>query len=200
MSTAAAPACTIRLAAPDDAAVIAAIYAPIVETTAISFEEVAPDAAEIRRRIEATLGPFPYLVAVGEAGVAGYAYASAYRPRAAYRWSVAVSVYVGEAGRRRGTGAALYRALFAILTRQGYQSAFAGITLPNAASVALHEAVGFRLSGTDPRAGHKFGRWWDVGRFAFAFNPLGDAPEPPRTLQAIGADTVAACLTPAAAR
>ncbi|UOM32893.1 arsinothricin resistance N-acetyltransferase ArsN1 family B [Acuticoccus sp. I52.16.1] len=174
----AAASWTIRLATLADAPAIAAIYAPVVETTAISFEEVVPDAEEIARRIAATLGPWPYLVAERDGAVAGYAYASAYRPRAAYRWSVEVTVYVDAAVRGGGAGTALYGRLLPLLIAQGYRAAFAGITLPNAGSVALHERLGFRHTGTDPAAGFKLGRWWDVGRWARPLRELGAAPPP----------------------
>ena len=168
---------TIRLASTDDAPAIAAIYAPVVADTAISFEEVPPTAEVMAGRIAATLGPYPYLVAERDGAMAGYAYASAYRPRPAYRWSVEVTVYVAEAMRRTGVGHALYRPLLAILSAQGFRMAFAGITLPNPGSVGLHEHIGFRHTGTDPLAGYKLGRWWDVGRWALEIQPLGDRPD-----------------------
>ncbi|HEX3551128.1 MAG TPA: arsinothricin resistance N-acetyltransferase ArsN1 family B [Candidatus Elarobacter sp.] len=155
----------VRLAISDDAAAVAAIYRPIVETTTISFEEVAPDEAEMRARIDRTLQTYPWLVAEESGGVLGYAYASRWRERAAYRWSVETTAYVHERARGRGVGSALYEALFRVLDAQGFHRAYAGITLPNDASVALHTAVGFLPAGVFHDAGCKFGRWCDVAWF-----------------------------------
>ena len=129
-----------------DAAAIQAIYAPIVAQTPISFETEPPSVQEMAVRIRATLPAYPYLVAKLDGLVAGYAYASAHRSRAAYRWSVDVSAYVAPAARRAGIGRALYAELQAILERQGFHAAFAGIALPNEASVRLHEAAAFTAS------------------------------------------------------
>ncbi|MGI9408828.1 MAG: arsinothricin resistance N-acetyltransferase ArsN1 family B [Hyphomicrobiaceae bacterium] len=153
----------IRPATTSDAASIAAIYAPIVEHTAISFEEAPPAANEMAQRIAATLERFAYLVADEDGAVMGYAYAGAHRARPAYRWSVDVSVYVGDTARGKGVGKALYTDLLSRLEQAGYHAAFAGITLPNAASVALHESVGFIPVGVYREVGFKFDRWHDVG-------------------------------------
>jgi phosphinothricin acetyltransferase len=153
----------IRMATVDDAAAIAAIYRPIVESTAISFEVVAPDVDEMRRRIEEVTASHPWLVCERDGIVAGYAYGAKHRARAAYQWSVDTSVYVDERFRRRGIGEAVYLSLFAVLTAQGYANAFAGITLPSPASVGLHERVGFTPVGIYRRAGYKLGAWHDVG-------------------------------------
>lgn len=154
----------IRTATPDDAAAVHAIYAPVVRDTPISFETEAPPVDEMRRRIESTLPLFPWLVALDEAGaVSGYVYASRYAERAAYRWSATVTVYVRADRRGHGVGRALYGELLDHLRRLGYCRAYAGITLPNAASVGLHEALGFEPVGVFADAGHKFGRWHDVG-------------------------------------
>src|SRR4051812_33599939 len=120
----------IRLATRKDAEAIAAIYHPIVAVTAISFETVPPAPAEMERRIATVLEIAPWLVFEERGAVAGYAYGSRHRDRAAYQWSVDVSVYVGEGTRRRGIGRALYRALFPLLELQGFYAAHAGITLP----------------------------------------------------------------------
>jgi len=125
----------IRCVRPDDAEAIAAIYAPIVERTMISFEEVAPSADEIRARIEQIAKIWPWLVYDDGGGVLGYVYASQHRARAAYRWSVDVSAYVREDARGRGLARSLYEALFRVLAAQGYHRAFAGIGLPNDASI-----------------------------------------------------------------
>jgi L-amino acid N-acyltransferase YncA len=163
-----------------DGAGCAAIYAPFVTDGAVSFEEVAPDASEFVRRIEEAEQRFPWLVAEVDGSVAGYAYASAHRDRAAYRWAADVALYVGEGHRRRGVGRALYAKLFALLARQGMRTVCAGVTLPNPASVALHEACGFAPVGVYRRIGFKGGRWWDVGWWQLELpNSGGDPPAEP---------------------
>ena len=152
----------IRRVEGTDAAALQAIYAPLVSQTAISFETVAPDVAEIRRRIEAHGARYPWLVFEVDRDVVGCAYASAHRSRDAYRWSVDVSVYVDSAFHRRGVGRALYRSLFDLLRRQRFVNAYAGIALPNASSVGLHQSLGFEPIGIYRRVGFKFDRWHDV--------------------------------------
>ncbi|MBC5800577.1 MAG: N-acetyltransferase [Candidatus Eremiobacteraeota bacterium] len=163
----------VRSATAGDAGPIAAIYAPIVEATHISFEEIAPTESQMRTRIKMTCPRLPWLVAESDL-VLGYAYASEHRARSAYRWSVDVALYVAATARRGGVGRTLYTALFAILTEQGYYNAFAGTTLPNEASVALHRALGFEPVGIYRNVGYKQGRWWDV---AWWQRPLA-APQP----------------------
>jgi phosphinothricin acetyltransferase len=136
-------AATIRLATEDDAVQIAEIYAPFCRETPISFETEPPAAGEMRERIARTVKSYPWLVCDDGGQILGYAYASRHRERAAYRWSVDVSVYVREGRRRTGLGRALYTSLFALLRLQGFQNALAGATLPNSGSVGLHEAMGF---------------------------------------------------------
>jgi phosphinothricin acetyltransferase len=174
-----ADAMMIRLATPDDAAEVAAIYAPAVTERATSFELEAPDAAEMARRIERTLGRTPWLVCARAGVVLGYAYASAHRERAAYRWSVDVSAYVRADARRGGVGRGLYASLFAVLARQGFRNAYAGVTLPNDASVGLHRAVGFTPVGVYRGVGYKLGAWHDVAWFEREIAPrVSDPPEP----------------------
>ena len=134
----------IRLADPErDAARAAEIYRPAVVGSTISFEEKAPDAREMAARMRTVLTRTPWLVATDEDGrVVGYAYAGEHRSRAGYRWSVDISVYVDPAAQRRGIGRALYAELLPILRRQGFVNAYAGIGLPNPASVRLHESIG----------------------------------------------------------
>lgn len=152
----------IRDAAQSDAPAVAEIYRPVVESTTISFEETAPGADEIARRIGETTRTHPWLVAESGEGVLGYAYGSRHRERWAYRYSVDVSVYVGQTARRGGIGAALYEALFARLRDLGFHRAFAGIALPNEASIALHRRCGFEPVGIYKEVGRKFDRWLDV--------------------------------------
>ncbi len=170
----------IREARPEDAPAIQAIYAPIVSGTAISFEEVPPSAAEIRQRICTTLQTYPYLVALRDGRMAGYAYASQHRARAAYRWAVDVTVYIAESERRSGVGRSLYAELLPILARQGFTAAYAGIALPNAASVGLHERLGFQHVGTSPQVGFKLGQWHDVGYWRLELGPPSQSPGEPR--------------------
>lgn len=153
----------IRLAKPADAAAINAIYAPHITEGVASFETTPPTEAEMAERIRRTVGERPWLVYEDGGTIWGYAYAARHRERLAYQWSVETSVYVHRQKHRAGVGRALYQALFQELTRLGYYNAYAGVTLPNAASVALHESFGFLPVGVYRHAGFKLGRWWDVG-------------------------------------
>ena len=169
----------IRPAADRDAAAIARIYAPFVESSATSFETEAPSADEIRRRLRETTVAYPWLVCVRGETVAGYAYATKHRARTAYQWSVETSVYVDESCRGAGVGRGLYTSLFAILAAQGFVNAYAGITLPNDRSVALHQAVGFQPVGVYRKIGYKTGAWHDVGWWHLALNVYPPSLEPP---------------------
>lgn len=153
----------VRVARPEDGARVAEIYAPYVVETPITFETEAPSADAMSERIARTLARFPWLVWEEGGRISGYAYASEHRARAAYRWCVEVAVYVDAAAQRRGVGRELYRSLFPVLARQGLRNAYAGITLPNAASVGLHEEVGFERLAVYRRIGWKLGAWHDVG-------------------------------------
>lgn len=160
----------IRVATPFDAAQIQSIYAPMVEGTAISFELEPPTVVEMAKRIESTLITYPYLVAEREGQVLAYAYASQHRAREAYQWAVDVTVYVAPHAHRNGIGRALYERLLPILENQGFHAAYAGIALPNAGSVGLHEALGFEHIGTYREVGFKHGKWHDVGWWCRALN------------------------------
>lgn len=157
------PAPRLRMATPADAAACAAIYAPYVRDTAITFELEAPDATEMARRIEGALQRHTWLVAEEDGEVLGYAYGGRHRVRAAYDTTTEVSVYLAGAARGRGLGRLLCERLLADLADRGLRLAVAGITLPNAASVALHEGLGFEHVGTFRRVGWKFGEPHDVG-------------------------------------
>lgn len=155
----------IRAATVADAAVLLEIYRPIVEGTAISFELTPPTEEEFAARIKKVLGGWSWLVAERDGRCAGYAYGSVHRERPAYRWSTEVSAYVHPDFHRQGIGRALYLELFEQLARKGYCNAFAGVALPNEASVALHRGVGFEPIGVFRNIGWKFDRWHDVAWF-----------------------------------
>lgn len=161
-----------------DAGACAAIYAPHVEGSPVSFEERAPDTAEMAARIERYGASHAWLVAERGGEVVGYAYGTAFNERPAYRWSAGVSVYVAESTRGQGVGRALYEALFERLRERGFRMACAGITLPNEASVGLHEALGFKRTGVNREIGWKEGAWRDVGWFQMELAPPPDGPPP----------------------
>jgi phosphinothricin acetyltransferase len=162
-----------------DATACAAIYAPFVAETAVSFEELAPAPEEMATRIERLSASHAFLVAEIDGDVAGFAYAGPHRERAGYRWAADVSVYVHADHRGTGLGRALYDGLFPLLTRQGIRVAVSGITLPNDASMALHRACGFELVGIYRRIGYKAGAWRDVAWLQLDLAPADDAGPPP---------------------
>lgn len=170
----------VRAATADDAAAIASIYAPYVVGSIVSFETQPPDADEMARRIAEADGLYPWFVACDGEEVAGYAYACAFRSRPAYRFTVETTVYVADGAHRRGIGTLLYRTLLPVLERQGFAQAIAAITLPNEASVRLHEAHGFSQIGTYERVGFKFREWRSVGLWQRALAPLSTRPEEPK--------------------
>ncbi len=163
-----------------DAAACASIYRPYVLGSAISFEEEPPDEREFARRIERMSLTHPWLIAERDRAAIGFAYGSLHRERAAYRWAADVAVYVAADHQRAGVGRALYQALLPLLRRQGLYVACAGVTLPNPASVALHEALGFTPVGVYRRIGFKRGQWHDVGWWQLELAPAGGGtPAPP---------------------
>jgi L-amino acid N-acyltransferase YncA len=172
----------VRDATAADAEACAAIYAPYVTDTPITFETDVPTTREMARRIAAAREKHAWLVLEDDGRVVGYAYGGLYKERPAYRWACEVSVYVERTRRRTGAGRALYEALFERLAGRGYRMAVAGMTLPNDASVGLHRALGFELVGTYRRIGYKHGAWHDV---AWTQRPLvtddasGDPPPEP---------------------
>ncbi|MEH2415458.1 arsinothricin resistance N-acetyltransferase ArsN1 family B [Nostoc sp.] len=153
----------IRLANESDALKMLAIYAPIVRETSISFEIEPPSETEFERRIQNYQQQMPWLVCEINGELLGYTYVTPYRTRAAYQWSVESSVYVNVEYRRKGVAKALYTSLFGLLQLQGYYNVFAALALPNPASVAVHEAVGFSPVGVFRKVGYKFSEWHDVG-------------------------------------
>jgi L-amino acid N-acyltransferase YncA len=177
----------IRLATVDDAAQIQAIYAPFVTDTVISFEYEPPSVDEMRGRIARVLAMFPWLVFERDGDVLGYAYAGRHKERSAYQWSADVSVYLHPSIHRKGVGRALYTSLFRILYMQGYINLYAGATLPNAASVGLHEAMGFKLIGVHKATGYKFGAWHDVVWWCLPLREHTPDPLPPKSLDDVRA-------------
>lgn len=155
-------AISIRKVESGDAAAIRDIYAPYVADRATSFEVAVPSVEEMARRIQSYGDRYPWIVFERAGRVIGYAYASSHHERQAYQWSVNVSVYVHEEAHRTGVGRALYTALFDLLRRQGFVNAYGGITLPNPASVGLHQSMGFVPVGVYTNVGYKFGQWHDV--------------------------------------
>lgn len=166
----------VRDASEDDARACAAIYAPYVRETAVSFESEPPSPTQMTERIAAATRTHAWVVLEDDDRLVGYAYGGPYQKRAAYRLSCEVSVYVERGRRRTGSGRALYEALFKRLEARGYRMAVAGMTLPNAASVGLHRAMGFEPVGVYRRIGWKFGAWHDV---AWTQRVLGVEQDPP---------------------
>jgi phosphinothricin acetyltransferase len=191
----------LRLATPDDARAVAAIYAPFVRDTAVSFEQEPPDEEEMRRRMASTLDRTPWLVVEGEDRLAGYAYAGPFRARPAYQWTTEATVYVDAGFRRRGVGQSLYTALLDALRAMGYRSAVGVVTLPNPASVALHEGLGFRPAGVVRAAGFKLGAWHDVGFWQVELKGPEPPEAPPLTVaELVGRQDWTAALAHAQAR
>ena len=174
---------TIRAAAVDDAAALAAIYAPYVETTAITFEYTAPDAAEFRRRIAATLTRYPYLVAEQDGDILGYAYLGAFGERAAYSWSAETSIYLRQNARGAGLGKRLYTALEQAAAAQHIRNLYAVVAYPDTDdahltgnSVAFHTHMGSETVGQLHHSGYKFDTWYNV---SYMEKRLNDSPAPP---------------------
>jgi phosphinothricin acetyltransferase len=183
------------LAEPRDAAGVLEIYAPYCESSSVSFEIVAPTAAQMSERIQRILAKYPWLICEIDGKVAGYVYASQHRERAAYRWAVEVAAYVATDYHRRGIAQTLYKRLFSILRVQNYFKAFAGITLPNAASVRLHESVGFRPVAVYRGIGHKDGNWLDVGWWQLELQREVENPPEPVPFETLrNSDSVTAAL------
>ena len=170
----------IRLANEEDAAGIAQVYRPYVEGSRISFEERPPDAAEMTRRIAGDRrGLYPWLVAEEGGRILGFATSSPFRTRPAYRWSVETGIYLAPDACGRGLGKSLLAALTGLLERQGYVAAIGAISLPNEASVRLHEALGFKPAGTYRGTGFKLGKWIDVGLWQKELAPRSASPAEP---------------------
>lgn len=170
----------VRDASERDAQACVAIYSPYVNDTAVTFETVPPEPAEMAERIATARRTHAWMVLKSEGRVVGYAYGAVFKPRPAYRWSCEVSVYVELGRQRSGAGRTLYGALFERLADRGFRTAVAGMTLPNDASVALHRVMGFEPVGTYRRIGWKHGGWHDV---AWVQRRLATAQDPPAELR-----------------
>jgi len=168
----------LRMATAADAPALLEIYAPCVTETSITFETEVPSVEEFASRITATTAFYPWLVCEADGAVAGYAYASQHRARAAYRWSADLSVYVAPQFHRRGVATALYSAVLELLRRQGFYTAFAAVTSPNPASEAFHDRFGFRRTGVFENDGFKLGEWHGVTWFQLALREYGGEPAP----------------------
>ena len=167
----------IRRASTADAAALLEIYRPYVETP-ITFEYEAPSVEAFAARIREFGADYPYLVCEIHGVMAGYAYAHRQKERAAYQWNAELSVYVREKYHGRGVGRTLYGALMEILALQNVKNVYAGVTVPNVKSEALHLALGFQRSGTYRRTGYKCGRWHDVAWFEKSIAEMEGIPEP----------------------
>ena len=178
----------IRPATPEDAAAIAAIYKPYVERGTVSFELKAPGEAVMRQRMTASDGKFPWLVVTeGKGGaVVGYAYASSFRDRPAYRYTIETSVYLAVGTQGRGNGRQLYDALIDTVRAQGFTHAIGVIALPNDHSIRLHESVGFKRTGVLREVGYKEGRWIDVGYWQCELNDASLPPMEPKPFSETG--------------
>lgn len=179
------PTFRFRLATPDDAPALLAIYAPYVEQTAISFEYDVPSLEEFRRRIADFSRTYPYLIAEDASGRAlGYAYTHTFIPRASYDRCAETTIYLSLESRHQGLGKRLYRALEDISRAQGIYNLYACIGEPQGEddeyltdnSIRFHEHLGFRRIGVFRRCGYKFGRWYDM---SWAEKLLGEPPEAP---------------------
>ncbi len=169
----------IRIAKPEDAAAMLAIYAPYIANTSFTFETEIPSVENFAQRISQYLQQWPWLVCECDGVVAGYAYATRHRERKAYQWCTESSVYIHDDFHRKGIAAALYKALFEILQKQGFHNVYAVINLPNDPSVALHENLGFQWFATYEKVGFKLGRWKNVGWWRLVINEFIQEPPDP---------------------
>jgi len=179
----------VRAATPEDAGAIAAIYAPHVLAGTVSFETEAPDARAMRTRMASSQGLYPWMVATNGAetgGVLGYAYATRFSEREAYRWAVETTIYIADVAQRQGVGRLLYEALIDTLRAQGFTQAIGRIALPNNQSIGLHESVGFRRAGVFREIGYKQGQWIDVGYWQCELADPTNPPAEPKRFADVG--------------
>lgn len=159
----------IRPAAAVDAPSICEIYNHHVRETVVTFEEQPVADDEMARRIAETTATYPWLVSEIDGSIAGYSYASSWKRRSAYRYAAESTIYMAPQFAGRGLGSELYRALIAAMRSRGLHCAVGGISLPNPASIALHEKLGFKPIGHFREVGWKFGSWVDVGYWELVF-------------------------------
>jgi len=179
----------LRIATPDDAAEILSIYAPYIEGSTVTAEEVVPTESEFKARMESILKDYPWLVCYNEDGeVLGYSYASRHQQRSAYRYSVNLSIYVNPRYHRNHVATELYRCLFELLSYQGYKNAFAAVIIPNPQSAAFHHSLGFRPVAVFSKVTYKLGRWNDMEWFQYVLSERATDPAPILPFQKIAAD------------
>jgi L-amino acid N-acyltransferase YncA len=176
-------AAIIRMATVDDAQAMLDIYSPIITNTATSFELQPPTVEDFQHRILSTIQHHPWLVCDIDGNVTGYAYAGPHRSRAAYQWSTETSVYIAANAKGKKVGKALYTTLLDLLKQQGFYNAYAGMTLPNDASVGFHESFGFEQIGVYEKIGFKFNQWHSVSWSQLALSEKTVAPTPPISIQ-----------------
>lgn len=178
----------IRAATPDDAAQIAAIFAPFVAASAISFETEPPTTQQMRARITASKGFYPWLVATSEDedAILGYAFATSFRDRPAYRYVVETAIYIAGDIKRKAVGRLLYEALVDTLRAQDFTQAISGISLPDDALISLHESLGFRRAGVYRAVGYKHGEWRDVGFWQLELTKADNPPSDPKPFSEVG--------------
>lgn len=169
----------IRLIAAADIEEVLDIYAPFVQNTAITFEYEVPSIAEFRDRVLTITSEYPWLICVVDDKIAGFAYASRFRYRTAYQWSVESAIYISPQTQSKGIGKALYTTLFDLLRLQGYVNVYAGTCIPNDKSVALHRKMGFKEIGTFSKIGFKHGKWHDTLWFQLNLCAHNSNPEVP---------------------
>jgi phosphinothricin acetyltransferase len=175
----------IRMATLEDVSAILAIYEPYILNTAITFEYETPSEEAFRKRMEAVLMQFPWLVYEEEGKIAGYAYCARFKERAAFDWDCECSVYIDEKAHRRGIATALYTKLFELVEKQGYYNIYALITYSHESSVYLHKKFGFTEVGVYKKTGYKMEKWWDLLVMEKRIHSFADNPINPKTIHEI---------------
>jgi phosphinothricin acetyltransferase len=175
----------LRIASSDDASALVSIYAPFVKDTAITFEYVVPAADEFRTRIEKTLQSYPYLVAICNDEIVGYAYTGRYHPRKAFDWAAETSIYLKQNSQKLGIGKRLYEAIEYISVKQNITNLYANIAYSETEdehltrnSVEFHEHMGYTVAGHLHKCGYKFDRWYDMVCMEKVIGNQKDAPKP----------------------
>jgi len=185
----------LRIVRREDADRLSEIYRPYVETTTVTLEVTAPDRTEFERRIDETVGIYPYVVYETNGRVIGYAYAHKFRPRDGYRFCAELSVYTD--GSEKGVGRRLYAAVIELCRLCGLKNLYGVVVSPNPKSFALHKATGFELVATEHLAGYKLGRWVDIVTFEKLIDGLSErgVPNEPTRFDSLPSETVKTVLT-----